>query len=104
MANPHRGEVDLDLPSGRIPLRLTLGALAEIEASFGVADLAALGERLAGGRLASRDLVVFLAAAARGAGGGLSDADFARRLTATDLPAAIAALGALLHLTFGETP
>jgi len=104
MANHHRGDVDLILPGGALTLRLTLGALAEIEAAFGVADLAALGQRLEAGRLSARDLIPILGAAARGAGHGLSDAEFAARVGAADLPACIAALGRLFSLTFGEAP
>lgn len=104
MANHHRGDVDLDLASGRLTLRLTLGALAEIEAAFGAADLVALGERLQGGRLASRDLLALLGAAARGAGEPVSNADLAGRIIAADLPACVAALGRLLAETFGAAP
>jgi hypothetical protein len=104
MANRHRGDVDLVLGDGRLTLRLTLGALAEIEAAFGASDLVALGERLQGGRLAARDLVTLLGAAARGAGGQQSDAELARQITAADMPACIAAIGALFAETFGDAP
>jgi hypothetical protein len=103
MANLHRGDVDLVLAGETLTLRLTLGALAEIEAAFGAGDLAALGERMAGGRLSAADLIRFLAAAARGAGHRLSDRDFADRVGAADLPACIAALHRLFAVTFGET-
>lgn len=102
MANRHRGDVDLVLPGETLTLRLTLGALAEIEAAFGVSDLAALGERLSQGRIASADLIRLLAAAVRGGGQRLSDGEFASRVTAAELPACIAALGELFALTFGE--
>ena len=48
-----RGEVALVLGGKRYTLCLTLGALAELEDAFGVADLAALAERFAGGRLSA---------------------------------------------------
>lgn len=102
MANRHRGDVDLDLLSGPLTLRLTLGALAEVEQAFGVADLTALGERLKAGRLSARDLILILGAAARGGGHRLDNAAFAARVTAADLPACITALGDLFLLTFGE--
>ena len=65
MANPRRGEVAVELGAKRYTLCLTLGALAELEHAFGVADLAALGERFAGGRLSARDLLTLLAVALR---------------------------------------
>jgi hypothetical protein len=47
MANPQAGEVVLATSIGPRPLRLSLSALAEIEALLGVEDLSALGPRLA---------------------------------------------------------
>lgn len=102
MANRHRGDVDLALSEETVTLRLTLGALAEIETALGAADLVALGERLQAGRLAARDLVTILGAAARGGGTRLSDGDLAGRVGAADLPACIAAVAALFAATFGE--
>ena len=102
MANHHRGDVDLALAGETLTLRLTLGALAEIEAAFGASDLAALGARLSQGRISAADLIRLLAAAARGGGHRLSDADFAGRVSAADIPACIAALGEVFALTFGD--
>lgn len=102
MANHHRGDVDLPLASGVLPLRLTLGALAEIETAFGADGLAALGTRMQQGNLGARDLIALLGAAARGAGAGLDDAEIARRIGAGDMPACIAALAALFTATFGQ--
>lgn len=47
MANPQAGEVMIDTSLGPRPLRLSLAALAQIEARLGVEDLSALGPRLA---------------------------------------------------------
>jgi hypothetical protein len=102
MANRHRGEVDLRLGEEALTLRLTLGALAEIEAAFGASDLVALGERLQSGRLSARDLIPILGAAARGGGQRMSDSDLAARIGVSDLPACAAAVGELFALTFGE--
>ena len=68
MPNPRRGEVAVELGGKRHALCLTLGALAELEHAFGVADLAALGERFAGGRLSARDLLTLLAVGCAAAG------------------------------------
>lgn len=101
MTNFHRGDVSLELGGERFTLRLTLQALAEIEAAFGVADLQALGERLSRGRVSARDLVLLLGASLRGGGAAMSDAALAQRITASDLPMAIAALGQVFALSFG---
>ncbi|MCA0423661.1 MAG: gene transfer agent family protein [Proteobacteria bacterium] len=102
MANHHRGDVDLKLASGMLPLRLTLGALAEIETAFGVTGLAALGERMQQGNLGARDMIALLGAAARGAGARLDDDDIARRIGVADMPVCVEALVALFTATFGE--
>lgn len=102
MANHHRGDVDLFLPGGDFTLRLTLGALAEIEAAFAAPDLTALGERLQSGRFAARDLIPILGAAARGGGTRITDVDLAGQISAGDLDACIEAVGRLFAITFGS--
>lgn len=102
MANRHRGDVDLKLASGTLTLRLTLGALAEIEAAFGVEGLNGLGQRLQRGNLGARDLILLIGAAARGGGKNLTDADVAAAISAGDVPACVAALAELFTLTFAE--
>ena len=104
MANLHRGDVDLNLAGGPMPLRLTLGALAEIETAFGASGLIDLGERLKLGRIGTRDMITILAAAARGAGGRLNDRDFANAVSAADMANCVAALGHLFEQTFGPMP
>ncbi|MEM6711469.1 MAG: GTA-gp10 family protein [Pseudomonadota bacterium] len=46
MANPYRGEVALRTPHGCYTLRLTLGALASLENTFGAGSFTDLLERL----------------------------------------------------------
>lgn len=104
MSNLHRGEVSLPLGGERLVLRLTLQALAEIEAAFGVTDLQALGEKLGQGRIGARDLMILIGAAARGGGNSLDDASLGARISAAELPEVVAALGQLFALTFGEAP
>lgn len=101
MSNRYRGEVSLILAGERHVLRLSLQALAEIEAAFGAPDLQALGARLAGGKFAARDLVMLLGATIRGGGANLSDAQIASKIGAADLPAALDALGEVFALAFG---
>ena len=103
MANLHRGDVDLTIGADTFRLRLTLQSLAEIEAAFGVSDLIALGERLSSGRLSASDLIHILGPAIRGGGILKSDTEIAALVPAASLAAVIAAIGALLELTFGES-
>src|SRR4051812_21328117 len=104
MPNPHRGEVAVELGARRYTLCLTLGALAELEHAFGVADLPALGERFASGRLSARDLVTLLAVALRGGGHALTDAEVAALPLACGLEVLAGALGDCLAAAFGSVP
>ena len=101
MPNARRGEVALTLGAARYTLCLTLGALAEIEAAFGVDDLSALAERFGSGRLSSRDLLVLLGAGLRGGGHALSDAEVAALPLADGIEPVAQALAELLVATFG---
>lgn len=75
MANPFAGEVALVIDGERHLLKLTLGALAELEASLGDDTLVALVERFEAGRFSSRDLLALIVAGLRGGGwrGGPGD-------------------------------
>ena len=81
MPNRHRGEIEAEIGGARRCLVLTLGALAELEASFGADDLVALAERFGGGRLTARDLVRIIGAGLRGAGADVSDEEVAAMTT-----------------------
>jgi hypothetical protein len=94
MANPYRGEAALDLDGRYFTLRLTLGALAELETAFGVEGLAGLGERLSAGKLAARDLLRLLGPLVRGGGQHLGEGEIASLITARDLPQVVAAIAA----------
>jgi hypothetical protein len=101
MPNRRRGEVALLLGDRRYTLCLTLGALAELEESFGVQDLMALGQRFGTGRLSSRDLLMLLAVALRGGGHAMSDQEVAGLPLHDGIEPVAAALGDLLVTTFG---
>jgi Phage tail tube protein, GTA-gp10 len=103
MGNPYRGEAVLQLGETSITLRLTLGALAELEAAFGVEGLAALGQRLSGGTLAAKDLIRLLGPLARAGGTRLGDAELAARVNAADLPHVVEALAACFAAAMPET-
>lgn len=77
MANRRRGEVAAVLDGRERTLCLTLGALAELEASFGAGDLVALAARFESGRLSAQDLIRVIGCGLRGAGDAVSDAEVA---------------------------
>jgi hypothetical protein len=66
MANPWRGDVALVLDGREHVLRLTLGALAELETKLGEGSLVALVERFEGNRFSSRDVLSLLEAGLQG--------------------------------------
>jgi Phage tail tube protein, GTA-gp10 len=104
MANKRRGEVDCAIGGRVFTLRLTLGALAEIEDALSAGSLSALGQRFGEGGLRASDLIGLLTAALNGAGADLAREDVARLVTAQDLAAVADALARLFALNFGAAP
>ncbi|MCT8329224.1 gene transfer agent family protein [Albidovulum sediminis] len=68
MANPWAGEVEIAVNGERHVAKLTLGALAELEAALGAGSLVELAERFESGRYASRDVLLLVVAGLRGGG------------------------------------
>ncbi|SDG37485.1 gene transfer agent family protein [Alloyangia pacifica] len=68
MANPWRGEVELVLDGERRVMRLTLGALAELEAALVEGTLVDLVRRFEAGACSSRDVLALIVAGLRGGG------------------------------------
>ena len=68
MANPWAGEVALVIDAERHALKLTLGALAELEAGMESDSLVALVERFEGGAFSTRDVLALIVAGLRGGG------------------------------------
>ncbi len=68
MATPYAGEVALVLNSERQVLKLTLGALAELEESLESHSLIALVERFEQGGFSTRDVLGLIVAGLRGGG------------------------------------
>lgn len=102
MINRHRGETALMVAGEALPMRLTLGALAELEQAFAVDSLPALGERFVGGRLSARDVTRILAAGLRGAGSAIGEDQVAELAFDGGLNGAITAAIALLEATFAD--
>lgn len=68
MANPWAGEVSVTLNGEAHVARLTLGALAELEAELGTGTLVELVERFEAGRFSARDVLMLIVAGLRGGG------------------------------------
>jgi hypothetical protein len=102
MANRRRGEVAVEIGGRCYTLCLTLGALAELEDAFDAPDLPALGERLAGGRLRGRDVLILLGIGLRGGGQALTDKEVAALPLASGLDPVLQALGDMLEAAFGD--
>lgn len=68
MANPYEGEVAVRIDGKRRVMRLTLGALAELEAGMETDSLVALVERFEAGHFSTRDVLALIVAGLRGGG------------------------------------
>lgn len=75
MANPWAGEVALVIDGKRRVLKLTLGALAELEAGLESDTLVALVERFETSAFSTRDVLALIVAGLRGGGWDGSAAD-----------------------------
>ncbi|MDB5569071.1 MAG: transfer agent family protein [Hyphomicrobiales bacterium] len=102
MANARRGDIEAQFGATRYTLRLTLGALAELESAFGATDLVGLAARFESGRLSARDLLRIIGAGLRGAGHPLTDDDVAKLPVEGGLPAYARIASDLLAVTFGD--
>lgn len=100
MANPRRGEIALTIDGVPRRLRLTLGALAELEADLGADSLIDLAERFETGKVTAVDLLALLAAGLAGAGEEISRADLAQAEIAGGATGAMRAGLALLAAAF----
>lgn len=92
MANKQRGDVELSAGGRAYTMRLTLGALAEIEDGLGLHDLSEIETRLK--NLRASDLAIVAASLLRGGGHDVSPADVMR------LPADIGVLVRAVTLAF----
>lgn len=66
--NPWAGEVTLVIDAEPRVMKLTLGALAELEAALEADTLVAMIERFEGGQVSARDVVALIVAGLRGGG------------------------------------
>ncbi|MBE9635710.1 gene transfer agent family protein [Salipiger mangrovisoli] len=100
MVNPWRGEVELVLDGERRLMRLTLGALAELEATLDEGSLVDLVHRFEGGACSSRDVLALIVAGLRGGGWRGSAADLVSAEIAGGPVAAARAAAELLARAF----
>ncbi|MEM7718988.1 MAG: gene transfer agent family protein [Pseudomonadota bacterium] len=68
MGNPWTGDVPVFLNEKRYVMRLTLGALAELEAGLEADSLVSMVERFEGGVFSTRDVLAVIVAGLRGGG------------------------------------
>lgn len=66
MSNPWRGEVELHVDGQAYVLRLTLGALADLEHAMGADSLVGLVQRFESGAYSSADVLAVLKAGLKG--------------------------------------
>ena len=106
MVNPWTGEVALAIDGEQRVLKLTLGALAELEAELESGSLVELVQRFEGGAFSSRDVLALVVAGLRGGGADVSRAQLLRAEIAGGPLAAARAAAELLARAFmlpGET-
>ncbi|WP_121061883.1 gene transfer agent family protein [Chachezhania antarctica] len=106
MANPWTGEVALVIDGVARDMKLTLGALAELEASLGTGSLMDMVERFERGGFSARDVLAVVAAGLSGGGCDLTAADLAQAEIRGGPMAAARAAALLLSRAFalpGET-
>lgn len=78
MVNPFAGEVAITLDGVAHTAKLTLGALAELEATLQESSLVEMVERFEQGRFSSRDVLALIVAGLRGGGWQGTAADLLR--------------------------
>ena len=101
MPNPHRGEIEACLDGQSFNLCLTLGALAELEHTFGHEDMLSLAERFQSGRLSARDAQRIIGAGLRGAGHEIFDEAVGRMQAEGGVAGFVDIVARLLGATFG---
>lgn len=100
MANPHRGETEINVDGAPLTMRLSLGALASLEARIGAKGLIGVAERFESGEHSADDLLALLTAGLNGAGGDVTEAEVANMPFDGGAIAASRAAAELLARTF----
>ena len=100
MANPYRGEVALSVEGEARVMRLTLGALAELEMRLNSESLLELIGRFEQGTFRVQDLICLITAGLNGGGWRISEAELLEKQIDGGPLAAAEAAARLLKLTF----
>ena len=100
MGNPFAGEVTVSVDGVPRVMKLTLGALAELEAEVGAGSLVALIARFEGGDVSARDVLSLIVAGLRGGGWTVTRGDLLASEIAGGPVAAAKAAGELLARSF----
>lgn len=100
MANPYRGEVELSIDGESRVLRLTLGALAELESQLECESLLDMISRFETGGFRVSDLIALITAGLNGGGWRISEAELLKRRIDGGPLAAAQAAARLLKITF----
>ncbi len=100
MANPYRGEVLLRVDGEDRVMRLTLGALAELETRLDCASLTEVVSRFETGDFKVRDMIGLLTAGLNGGGWKVSEAEVMQSRIDGGPLAATQAAAKLLKVTF----
>lgn len=103
-ANPYAGEVVLAINGVPHRMKLTLGALAELEAELAAESLLDLVERFEAGRYGARDVMALLRAGLSGAGTEMSPRALAEAEFEGGPIAAARAAASLLARAFAFPP
>jgi Phage tail tube protein, GTA-gp10 len=100
MANPYRGEVDLEVNGELRRMRLTLGALAELEERLASDSLFDMISRFETGAFRVRDLISLLTAGLNGGGMQITETELLQCQIGGGPVAAARAAAKLLKATF----
>ena len=100
MPNPQRGEVAATLNGKPVTLCLTLGALAELEASLNSSSLLELISRFETGHIKTQDLIKVLTAGLKGGGHDVTERDVAAMPIDGGIDEIISTVATLLNATF----
>jgi hypothetical protein len=100
MGNPYAGEVTLVIDGRAQVMRLTLGALAELEDGLGAGSLMALIQRFEDAQFSTRDVLALIVAGLRGGGWQGRAADLLQARIEGGPVAASRAAARLLTLAF----
>lgn len=102
LPNVHRGEVEARIDGQSYILKLTLGALAEIEQVLAF-DILEISERFENGRISAGDCLVILIAALRAGGHDVTDKEVAAMEFEDGLSGAFALVSKLFVSAFSTS-